>query len=629
MPIEQASATPDEIAELPLPERGLLRRVWARVTAADRAAAVLLAAHLLLVLWVSALGGPYRDDIRLQSMAVEEDLVWWAFRSPESHFAPIPRFIIGAQAYAAPWDVGVAAATTVLLFMAQGALMWLLLRELLGPHRSTLGVFIVYLVSPILVPSMGWWTQAVTLTPATVGMLGSLWCLCRYWRSRGWPDLIGTWSFYAFGLLSWEKALLTLPAAVALSVLFLASDELLAMRVRSVLARSRLWLGMLVLTGAHLVYYVTGPFDRGGDAAPLTPWLVIQYLWLNATQALLPGMTGGPWRWDSETSPYFGIANPPVPMIIVGLGVVVAVLAVAFRRSPSRTWRALLLVALVWLPSAAMLLLGRVTKFGLAPASDYRYLPEVAAITVVALGLALNPMRGRPTPRSTVGSRVLTAVLLLVVVGSAISTTRWAAAWHENPARAYAANVIRSFDEQREPFRMFDTDLPSEVLDSLFGPYTQVSRAFAPFLRSRSVSFDSADPPAVVVDRQGTLVPGRLQPVAVGQAGPEQNCGYVLNPGRRVITVPLDTRVPELPNMFLRLGGLAGAPVRLQITVNSTEGRAVVSPSEGLTVPEGLAGVLLRLPRAPVGSITFTYLSSVSGVCLDKVTVGVSVRESS
>jgi hypothetical protein len=81
--------------------------------------------------------------------------------------------------------------------------------------------------------------------------------------------------------------------------------------------------------------------------------------------------------------------------------------------------------------------------------------------------------------------------------------------------------------------------------------------------------------------------------------------------------------------MFLRLGGLAGAPVRLQITVNSTEGRAVVSPSEGLTVPEGLAGVLLRLPRAPVGSITFTYLSSVSGVCLDKVTVGVSVRESS
>jgi hypothetical protein len=472
---------------------------------------------------------------------------------------------------------------------------------------------------------MGWWTQAVTLTPATIGMLGSLLFLCRYWRRRAWGDLMATWGFYAFGLLSWEKALLTLPAAAMLTLLFLVPEGSATSRLRAALAAGRLWAGMVLLTAAHLVYYLTGPFDQGGDAVPLTPLLVVRYLWTNLTSALLPGLVGGPWRWNTTSSPHFGIADPSTPMVLAAVLVVLLTVAVAVRRSPSRTGRALLLIASVWLPSTAMLLLGRVTKFGLAPALDYRYLPEVAAITVVALGLALQPGRESRPGREQVGGRLLAVLLLVTVMGASVSWARWASAWHENPARAYAAGVIDTFEGQSTPLVLFDADVPTEILSPLFNPYNQLSRALAPFDRKHDLSFDARTPPANLLDEAGRPVSASLEPVSEGRPGPVARCGYPLNPESTQVTVPLVDPGPALPNMFLRVGALAGAPVRVQVTAITPEGPRVVSGDDGVTVPEGLAGVLIRLPSTVVTAVALDYLSTVSGMCVDRVTVGVPV----
>ena len=190
--------------------------------------------------------------------------------------------------------------------------MWLLLRELVGPRRALLGPFLVYALSPVFIPSVGWWTQAVTLTPATTAILACLLMVTRYFRTRRLRYEVGSWVCYAVGLLSWEKALLALPAALALATLFLSSGDGLPQRFRHALRARRLWAGMLVLTAAHLTYYALGPFDSGGEATRASPSVIVSYLWTNLTAALVPGLAGGPWRWDTDTSPYFGIADPSV-----------------------------------------------------------------------------------------------------------------------------------------------------------------------------------------------------------------------------------------------------------------------------------------------------------------------------
>ena len=70
-------------------QRGVNRLVK-HVSSVDVAAAGILGLQSLIIWWVSAFGGPYRDDFRLQSMAVEQPLTEWALRSPGSHFAPFP-----------------------------------------------------------------------------------------------------------------------------------------------------------------------------------------------------------------------------------------------------------------------------------------------------------------------------------------------------------------------------------------------------------------------------------------------------------------------------------------------------------------------------------------------------------
>jgi hypothetical protein len=597
-----------------------------RVQPADWAAVVLVAAHACLVLWISGLGGPYRDDFRLQSMAVENELLSWAFRSPESHFAPIPRLVIGAQAHLAPWDTGAAAAITTLLFGVQAMLMWLLLRTLVGPRRAALAPLLVFVLSPILTPSAGWWTQAVTLTPATIGLLAALVLVVAYWRHRTAGYAVGACLAYLFGLLSWEKALVTLPAAVGLTALFLVAEgSSFGARVRGTIDLWRLWLGMAVLTVTHLLYYVLGPFDPGGDPSRLGPRIALDYAWTNLSGALVPGLAGGPWRWDFETSPYFGIAASTVWMRLAAALLVLAVVVVAAVRAPSRTCRAVLLVLLVWLPSTTMLLLGRVTKFGLAPAFDYRYLPEVAAIATVALALAFLPLQGRtdsahPTPRW--GRWALAAALTAYVVGSVVSITRWAEVWHTNPARDYAANARGDLAGLAKPLDLYDDDLPSEILSPLFSPYNRHSRGLAPFNRGGLIAFDKGGAPGFLLSDDGTVTAAAFKVLAAARPGPAPRCGYPLNPRSPVVTVPLDRRVPAVESMFLRLNGLSGSDALIRIQLNSNENPVIVSPPAGTQISEGLFGSLLRFDSQPVDSVTLTYLSADSGLCVDKLTIG-------
>lgn len=622
---------PDSEPLLPSAVRDPFARATRAVRPLDAAAALLLTFHLTLLLWTAGRGGPYRDDFRLQSMSVEQPLIEWLFSSPGSHFAPLPRLIIASQATFAPWDVGVATATTIALFAAQGIVMWLLLIELIGPRRDLLAIFLVYCLSPIFIPSAGWWTQAVTLTPASVGMLATLLFLTKYWRTQQVRYELAAWASYAVGLLSWEKALLTLPVAVMLVLLFLAPGPTWPERLRATLQLRRFWAGMALLTAAHLVYYVLGPFDTGGEPARAGPGVILTYLWTNLTSALLPGLAGGPWRWDTDTSPYFGIADPSLLMRLVAAVLVGVVLAGAARRDLSRTLRAVVLVLSVWIPGTAMLIVGRVTKFGISPAFDYRYLPEVAAVSVVALALALLPLRGEPVPaarRADWTARAMRVALVFYSVGAMVSIVTWGTTWHENPARPYAAQVREDLTPRDEEFRLYDTDLPTDVLSPLFAPYTRASRALGPFNREQLISFDASNPPAFVLTDGGAVRPAEFQTLASGLPGTASQCGYPVNSRSGPVVIPLDRRVPPLPDTFLRMSMLSGDELRLEVTVASSGGDFVVSPPEGLLVPEGLPAVLLRVDNLAVESVTVTFLSSDSGICVDKVLVGVPVPES-
>lgn len=600
------------------------------ITASDAGAAVLIAAHLALVTWVVAGGGPYRDDFRLQAKALEEPLLTWMFLSPESHFAPLPRLIIFLQATFAPWSQASAIGTTLLLVAGQATLFWLLMREICGPRAALLPVMAVYAISPALVPAAAWWTQAVTLTPANMGFLGTMLMVARFSRTRATPDLVGALVAYGLGLLCWEKALLALPASLTLVAIVLEPTVSVRASARRVASHWPLWAGMLVLTVAHLTWYVLGPFDSGGETTEVTPALAVEYAWVNLTRALVPGLVGGPWSWDVETSPHFGIADPSGGQQAFAALLVTIALGLAWSRSRRRTLSGVVLVAAVWLPGLAMLLVGRVTKFGIVPAFDYRYLPEVVITAMLAFALAVVPWRGEidPRPWTRIQSAAVAALMVIVILGAMLSTTRWANAWHANPARDYAERLRADVQSQPEPRRIYDTTMPTAVLSPLFTPYDRLSVALGPLNRDGRLDFDAANPPAWTVRQDGAVVPGKLQILASGAAGPLPNCGWSVSPERPDAVIPMEPRVPALPNTVLRLSMLNGIDTTLVVEVLA-DGQWRPADGDGsIAVTAGLDAVLMRVDDAAVSAVRVTTLASESGSCIDEVLLGVPVPSS-
>jgi hypothetical protein len=578
-----------------------LRSWWSsvspRLTGPDRAAALLALGQVPLLLMVLVPGSLYLDDLRGQSYAAGR--AWWPFviESNGTHFAPLPLTIDWLTVQIAPLAAWPAVTVTVLIRVALLLAVWRLLRELFGPRAALLVPLAVFAITPALLPTTAWYRQAMTALLMVVFLCVASHQHLRFLRTGRGRYLLGVAVSVTAALLTFEKAVLIVGWLVLLTAAAAPATASLRERLQRV---RRGWVSFAVagcLTAAHLLIYLTGPFDKGA-AGQLHAGDVVAMIGRQLGEGLVPGLLGGPWRWR-ETSPYYSVPAAPVALIVGGLVLAGLALVWAQRRNSRRALWALVAFVGYYLPAAAIVAVGRLGRFGDVVALDYRLWPDVTVVAVLCACLAVMPVRREhsadPKTAPSRGKKAVgLAMVAAVLVSSIVSTTAFVERWRANPTGDYLRTLQSQLRESgSRPVRLAPVGLPSAVLPFWIDPDYSLEDLLAP--TKGLAIFHNIDGPVLVPDDSGRLAPLQLSQRAAAEPGPDGFCGYGVRPGQSR-DIPLPAETPYYADEMVHLGVLASRATTLRVTVVSDSATRSVVSREPLTTAAGPHRFLVRVP---------------------------------
>lgn len=620
----------DERVVDPIPEwvRQWVRRLPSRVTRVDVWALAIAMSSLILQLWLVAGGSFYIDDFRAQTYAT--DVPYWPFvvESNGTHLSPGARSLDWIQAHYFPLDHGFAVLVTLLVRVLLLAGFWRAARLMFGPRQLLLVPLTVLAFTPALVPPTGWYRQAIT---AMVCAVAICWCTdqhVRYLRSRRVRNVVGAVAGLALGLSFYEKSLLIVPWLVLLTLLFYSWGEGFRPGVRSMSAALPAWVGYALVSACYLYAYASGPFDSGSGAVALTPGLILRGLRLNLLEALLPGLMGGPLKWE-HPSPYYGYPNPPTVLVVLAAACFVALVGGSVVRSPSRALRAWALLAVMYGLSFAVIAVGRMQRIGSAAGLEFRVWTDVVVLLLFCSLLAVLPIRGRPRARrrSTAGVRsssALTLATVCVVVLAVVSTVHYGSEWHRNPSDDYVSTLATQIRDHAGTglASVLPTSPPQNVMPGWVEPGYDTYDLLAPLhlpMTPYAVNRGTRVP-----DDGGNLTPVRYSTAGAAAPGPATYCGWSHAPGAvEPLIIPMADRVPYYRDSGALIGVLVGAPTGLHVQFQV--GNQVIEPDERAPLTITKAGpyeLFVRLPPdAAITGIRIMPDSREAGLCVPRAPV--------
>ncbi len=511
------------------------------------AALVLVLAQLAWRAWIVVPGWFYADDLLLLEDATRP-LQSVLLEPNDSQLMPLGRVVAALVAAAGPYAWWAAATSVLVLSAAATAACWLMLRTVFGPRPFVLVPFALFCFLPLAADASSWWAVALNALPAQVAFFLVVTGFVLWSRERRprWAVLVVL--AYLLGAASGPRALLMALPVGAFVVLFCSGTG------RGTLGRVARRHGPVVaplaaLGVAYLVLYrATTPPPVQVTGA--TPWIdVADRLLLSS---VLPGLVGGPWRWDVAADP-LSVPDPTLAVRVVAVVAVMAVVAVAWRRRPSTTWRAVVVVLVQVAGTYVAIALGRGLQVGAVAGQFTRYLPDLAAVLPLALAAAVLPVRVPDAPSvrervllprlPSVPRAALGAALAAVLVASLVNAAAYARPWHEDfPARRYVENARASL--LADPRPVADLEVPELVQLGLHYPRNLPSHVLAPYgdlVDARRQGNDLA-----VLDTDGTA----RQPLVRGAEsapGPVAGCGTKVVPGEPG-RIALDrAQMPDFP----------------------------------------------------------------------------------
>ena len=600
-----------------------LRTWWtatrSRLNRADVGALAVALGQVPFLLWVLVPGSLYLDDLRGQTYAAGRS--WWPFvvQSNGTHFSPVARTIDWVTVKVGPLADWPAVTVTVLIRVALVLVVWRLLRELFGPRTALLIPLGLVAITPALLPTTAWYRQAMSSLLVVIALSVAAQQHLRHVRTGSTGNLVGAAVAVAAGLLTFEKATLIAPWLVVLTAAAVPAQAGVRERLRRVWRARVSFVVYAALTAAHLLIYVTGPFDKGA-AGDLQAAEVVKMMGRQLSEGLVPGLLGGPWHW-TETSPYYSIPSPPAFLVVLGLVLTGLAAVWSFRRNPRRTVCAFLLFAAYYLPAAGMVAAGRLTTFGNVVALDYRLWPDVTIVAILCGCLATMRVRGetseRPSPpglgRS--GRGLAVAAATVVAVGSVASTVGFSDRWHDNPTGGYLHTLQGQLDAApSQPVRVAPVALPSSILPFWVDPDYSVEDLLAP--AGTQAIFHNTDGPVLVPGDDGRLEPLRLRTLATAAPGPNGFCGYSVAPGRsRQISLPAAS--PYYADEMVQVGVLASRATALTVSVVDNSSRRRVLTRSTLTTGAGPHRVLARVPYdTRVSAIRVRATDPLATICV-------------
>ncbi|AWB83112.1 hypothetical protein [Corynebacterium liangguodongii] len=438
---------------------------------------VVLITGVALRVAVAAQGWLYWDDLVLQAKVRDLGLADALLTPHDGHLMPAGWLVEWALARFAP--LSAPAALAVLAALQAGtalAVAWCC--RVLTPRPAA--PLALYLLSPLTLPATTWLAAGLNSLPVHASLAMVTGHGVRYLRGGSRGHLAAASAWLCGGLLFSERALVIGPAAVAMVTCWGLRERL--GRLAAVLALpTAAWAAAYLA----LVDPAAEAGDRGGLAG-LATLVARGYVY-----ALLPAAAGGPWHWQRW------VPGPPFAAesalgVLAGAAVVAVVLA--WSRRHLVAWVPVLVYPLAPLLTLWWARSGEYTAGEIV--MTLRYVSTAAVIAALTLAV-LTSRCARP--------RLCRPIALVVAASCLASSTSYARAWAEQPAREYFANL-------RGP--VLDQAVPLEVLLPVTSPYNRLSR-LAPWVVADTVVEPS------LVDAHGNRIPAAL----VTQRTSAEGCG--------------------------------------------------------------------------------------------------------
>jgi hypothetical protein len=567
--------------------------------------------------WALAGSWFYFDDIAFTSRAMNQPLgASYLLESYGGHLMPggflVTWLLTDVAAYQwAPWAV-----VLLLLQGLAGVGMLRLLLSLFGRTPFVLALLAGYLSLVFTLSAGVWWAAGINQLPMQVALVFGLHAHVEYLRQRRLGSLVAAIAWTGFGLVFYEKTLLLLGVYAIVAFAWFAAGDTPA-RLRhlyhhyrpGVVAYGALGLGYLAL-------YVHYGLDFSPGNANTQPWSPIAYNLIGTT--LLPGLVGGPLRWQPLTVGAFG--DPSQVVVLVSWAAFVAVLVYA-QRTRTKSRRAWALLGFTTVCNVLLLASARANVIGPEIAREYRYQTESAALFVLGLGLALLPLRGalevnepRPgapseRPDTWQQPRTIALVTAAVVGAALLSSVRYVDLWQDrNPSRAYFANVDATLAAAPDkPVPLIDLGIPQTLLWAYRFPENAYSHVFRDHQGETTYPRSSVDR-LYVFDDDGRLSPVAIPPTRVNRPG--AGCGFPVV-GRRT-AIPLDGPVIG-GGWWLQVSYASPEPVDLTLTAGDE--------THQLSLPEGLHNVFVQA-AGDFDQVQLSHYPDDTGLCVTALTLG-------
>jgi hypothetical protein len=417
------------------------------------------------------------DDFIYLNRAAHNGFSWtYLMWVDAGHLTPLGDVIAWFLAKISPADWALTSAATLVLLAIACLALLRMLRTFFGDHPGILVLVAVYVLSPLALSGLSWWTVTLELLPLQAATFFAITAHVHYLRTgrRSHALAAGVWLFVAMAS-SFRGA------AVPLLLLALTSGffgEGSWLRATAVALRERwgAWLLYLVITAAYLVTYVRQLATS--SVAPGRPGSfsgVLQFALTQLKDNFVPGSLGGPWRWIGAG--VYAAANPPVVLAAASWVIAAAIVLVSIFYRP-KAWRAWAILT-GWLLVVDMVpvVLGRASFVpGVLLGLVTRYVWDATGIVALCLGLAFLPLVGEAKRRAhgqrhTYGQQyyrplrtAAVCVITAMVIGSVWSFYSYPTDPGAAVGRSYVATARIALAQAPSGTVIVDDPIPADVV---------------------------------------------------------------------------------------------------------------------------------------------------------------------
>jgi hypothetical protein len=605
---------------------------WARGRGVVIGGLILIAAQLVWKAFFLSHYYFWQDDFHVLEVAREHALTWsYLTYAGAGHLSPGDNIIFWLVVRLSPYNWGLAAGITVVMLAAAGVAALRLLRTLFGDRPAILVPLTVYLLTPVTMPDIRWWSSGLASLPLQIATFMVLNAHVHYVRTRRWWHAASAAIWLVFALAFSAKGLVLPVLLLGVTSAFLMAGPWALSVWRSLVTFWRAWAMQAIVVAVYLVVFFVSP-HASQPGSPGSAGGVVTFIAELVKNTFVPAALGGPWRWYPASQAEYAYSAPPA--MLMWLSLIVAVLVIAASIWSRRyAWRAWALLA-GWLVAADIVpvLIGPTGVVGPAVLGlETRYVADAAPVLAMCAGLAFWPVTGQPdrarrhaaVPGAQQFWRMVAAGLVTAfVIGSVWSVQAFRSDTTSVPVRIFMADAQAALAKAPAGIVIDDQNVPPAMMTGLFGSDARDSRVLG-------VLGQAAHPPTVRWTEHpvGTIdhlmafgSDGRLHQAAMWgvASAPRPGC----QPEREGRAVVRFTSATWRNTEVLRVAYLAGAAVAGQdLTVRyGTSARQFI-------LRAGLHSAYLT-ERGSARSVTFSG-AALRGVCVGDLQAGIIVPATS